>query len=200
MLKTLFLSLILSASAFGASFSIDDYGAVPNDSVSDTSAFRQAMTAAEAACGGTILIPRGEFLLTDIVHTSLYSETSCGYVPLEIRGETGAEVRIAVGVGNTAFLLTSLISLQIRNITFIGSEVGPSDPLFTDAKNVIHINGAETAVIDNCRFYSLGITADGAIIRAMNTKLEVTNSQFNGNAAYAHLRSAKRRHLYSWRQ
>jgi hypothetical protein len=47
----------------GPVFSVSDFGAVPDDGVSDEAAIRQAVAAAEEAGGGVVLFPPGRFLV-----------------------------------------------------------------------------------------------------------------------------------------
>lgn len=43
-------------------FNVKDYGAIPNDSKDDAEAITKAMTACNAAGGGTVLLPRGRYI------------------------------------------------------------------------------------------------------------------------------------------
>jgi hypothetical protein len=159
---------------------ITDFGAVPNDGISDADAIRAALRSVEQACGGEIIIPKGEFLLDESITTDFHG--GCGYIHLAIKGETGAEIRVSVGAGNTALVMNTLKSLAIDHIVFLGVDVPFSDPLFTDAGTVIEAHTIETVVLDYVFFY--GIAVDKAIIRTFNSNLRVFNSQFSGSAAY----------------
>lgn len=180
----LLLILLLSLTVHAA-HRITDHGAIPNDGISDADAIREAIHAAQEDCGGDVVIPRGEFLLDESVYSDF---TECGYVHLTIRGETGAEMRLSVGAGNVGLNLTSMNSLQVTDITFLGVNAPPTSPLFTDAGTAILISTIDTVKFDHVYFY--GVAVDGAVIRVFNSHLVVTNSQFAGGTAYAHTGAA----------
>lgn len=162
-MKHLLLLLLLASPAFGGIHRIADHGAIANDNKPDTQAFRNAFAAAMAECGGTVVVPRGEFLVDGTVAPNQNEKGSCGHVPLSFVGEVGAVVRIAVGADRTAFAFSWLQQVvQVRDLTFIGSEVTAEHPQFIDAKTVIYFGTLPSATVSYCSFINLAVPQGGA--------------------------------------
>ncbi len=177
-MKFLILTLILLLGAFTASAErITDFGAVPNDGISDAQAIQDALASVEQGCGGEVVIPKGEFLVDDTIATNF---SHCGWLHLTLRGEPGAELRIST-TSQITFIMSSLLSLQVKDITFLGVNVAPPNSAFYDASMVFQVFSVGTAVFDHVNFYGLAVTQ--SMIRALNTNLTVTHAQFSGSLA-----------------
>ena len=178
-MKLLLLTILFLSFLSVSARSITDFGAIPNDGLPDTDAILSTLRAVEDDCGGEILIPKGEFLVDNIIFTDFYG--GCGWIHLKIRGEIGAVIRISVGAGNTVFQLSSLKSLIVEDIVFLGVPVPVNAPDFIDAGDVFRIATIDTVNFDHVYFYGLAVT--GAFIRSFNAQTVITDSQFSGNTA-----------------
>lgn len=76
----MFLTKVSYSMIQGALFNVLDYGATGDGTTNDTAAIQAALTAAEAAGGGTVFLPKGEFKITDTLDLP-------GQVSLEGQGQ-----------------------------------------------------------------------------------------------------------------
>ena len=57
-------SLLTAAASFGADFDITRFGATPDDATDDTLAIRATLEACGKAGGGTVIVPKGVFIVS----------------------------------------------------------------------------------------------------------------------------------------
>jgi Pectate lyase superfamily protein len=125
---------------------VRDYGAKGNDAIDDTHAFVSAVAAARAAGGGTVFVPAGRYLVSQV---RLYSGVS-------LKGESRAKTIIQQsGVSGTQLdgsdatvYLLSTIGGGVENLTIRGTD-GRDDEI------LLALNGARNARFD-------GLTIDRA--------------------------------------
>lgn len=59
-----FVLLLLATASFGADFDITQFGATPDDATDDTLAIRATLEACGKAGGGTVIVPKGVFIVS----------------------------------------------------------------------------------------------------------------------------------------
>lgn len=170
-------------------FNVQDeaYGAVGDGTTDDTSSIQAAISAAQAAGGGTVFFPSGEYAVTSV--------TTAGSVPIELRGDgqdlsvlqvdmsaggeltlsaTGSRVsmRDMAVESSTADTASALIVVGPANAVDISSCTLGSNSASTSQGKVISIENARV-IIDRC---SINYTMDSSIPPNRQTLMSVIGS------------------------
>jgi hypothetical protein len=170
---TLLFMTILTLAVQAQTVKITDFGAIPDDGISDD----QALIAARSKIsqfGGTIEFPCG---ITNLSGEHNFSNSG-SYVNWKLRGDQCAiiEVKqlwILFQFGNNPQVI-------IEGITFVGRQVPPDHPEFTDAsQGIIHF-GAYQNILRDTKFY--GLRSNNYIVRATGNTI-IEDCQFDGNSA-----------------
>lgn len=176
--KILLILLLFAAGITAAPAQIAklmDFGAVPNDGISDDA----AMTAARESLlrtGGTIEFPCGVTNLSASQNFAQYGN----YVSWKLDGRQCATIEVRqtwllFGFGNNP-------QIEIDGLTFTGRRVSSNHPDFTDAQQgIIQLNAEQNRIV-NSKF--LGLRSNNFIVRALGNTI-IESSQFDGNSASA---------------
>ena len=171
-IKYIILSILLLCSIAAAkTVNLRDY-ATPNDGLTDTAGFQQAVNVVLQAGGGTLLVSEG---IWDIDATVQLGGT---YSSLILQGDGGSIIRIATNPGFFAFQSGNANSLDVRDLSFIPANTNGT---VIDTGAVIVSSHTEITRIINCRF--IGLRASYGIMMTSNTDLIIESTQFDGTAA-----------------
>lgn len=162
-------------------FNVADYGAVGNDEIDDSLAIQNAINAANASGGGTVLVPTGTYLVSNL---KLYSN-------IELKGtgwnsilkQNGGIYVVSVnpgadGVGNTKS------NIQIKDIQLM--DRSGEGAAFSEHQHILNINAATDVQVDGVKV--VGFLGDGIYIGSGNTgsdelhnqRITVKNSYIDG--------------------
>jgi hypothetical protein len=112
----------------GAAFNVLDYGATGNGSTDDTVAILAALTAANAAGGGTVYFPAGTYIFP-----SNLTVTSFNNIALQGAGQGNTVLKTTIAPATPAFgtaLIISFIScsyISVQDITFDFNSILPTN-------------------------------------------------------------------------
>lgn len=164
-IKSLFLILILSASAFAVN--LTDFGAIPNDGVSDSAALQQAFDTVCGNGGGEIVFPSGVTLLTNGVGGNCQFASE-----LSLIGNDGSVIEINAPQSAHVFAAGNLADFRMKNFLVIGYTNR------TDASTIFYING-QTVTFENVIFANLHFALAGVLVEYANLTT-FRNVQFAG--------------------
>lgn len=94
--------IAVAASVAGATYSITDFGAMPDDETADTAAIQAAVDAAVAAGGGTVVVPDGRYIIDDTIR--LKHDVTLRGEGVDVSGEHRSIIKYKDGqpIGQTA--------------------------------------------------------------------------------------------------
>jgi hypothetical protein len=179
------LILVFNIFAFGQAIAkIDDFGAVPDDSESDTIAVQAAVDHVLEKGGGTVVFGPGLYIIDGRVNIV---PRFVGY-NLTLEGTGGATIRIGAGEGIIVFYAANLNQLNFRDLTFLGRNVAAAHPDFIDSGYLIFANYVLALDVSRCNFFGLAVRQSevegtGALIFAGITEAKIRDSNFNGSWA-----------------
>lgn len=147
------------------------YGAAGNGSTDDTAAFISAIEACSAAGGGTVVVPKGDYLINTNNNGNGITINPDAIGKVSIRGD-GYATRIVKGANLTNRLLSILgggdsdvtnpaaTQTVIRDLSFIGLTTtdvyGRGDDNITNSDNGVTIRRGVNCAILNCLFQNFG--------------------------------------------
>lgn len=137
-------------------FNVRDYGATGNASTDDTTAFNNAIAAANTAGSGTVYLPRGTY----VISAPLTALASRVYI---VGAGAPSVIQLSAGFSGSAVVNITNDYSGIRNVYFVG---GPSStPSSNPSAVMIAITAAKNCTVADidCRY------ANGYIIEALGT-------------------------------
>lgn len=131
-------------------FVVTAYGAVGDGVTNDTSAINAALSAANAAGGGVVFFPPGNFVCTLVTAFSTVS----------IEGSGPALTTISMQTGASSFINGAMAAV-VRGIrfTFLGAT---SSGIYINATSIV---SGQAYLIEDCAFVKKGPTGGNAVIR-----------------------------------
>jgi hypothetical protein len=156
-----------------------DYGAVVDDGIDDSSAVQAAINAVLEKGGGKILFPGGTLNINKPI--SIQPNYSGGQMIL--KGNRGSVLEVSVGQENTAIYAGNLNMLLFEDLAIVGKKVPMGAVDFFDAKYVIYSNYVGQTTITRCQLLGLAVPNKSAIVYLGITDAHVSDSQFDGNLA-----------------
>ncbi|HEX8473043.1 MAG TPA: carboxypeptidase regulatory-like domain-containing protein [Pyrinomonadaceae bacterium] len=195
-------SIVSSATAQGetstppsVTVSLRSFGAVGDGLNDDAPALQRALDSlAQSALGGdaTLVVPAGRYaLMTPVAknfENRINSLNIIGEIPFDVpesegpgRG-LGLSSEFIVRLGDAdALSISSLSNVHIRDVVFIGDLA-----VSNDARIVLGLSEIGNATVRHCEFYGLAsLTANGALIYAHHSRLNLEDSAFLGCTANA---------------
>jgi len=166
-----------------------EFGVVADDSTNNTTAIQTALTAVRDSNGGTLVFPNGITRMSGAAAaTSVDLNGKAGTVRL--LGDGGNSVlKILSTSANSIFLMQNVPQVIAEGITFLGS---PGNSVFDFNKSLFWFNACQQAVIRDCRFIALSISATEDATHALNkwngiivsrqTELVIEKTLFGGCA------------------
>lgn len=179
MLSTFLLTTLMAPVA-----NIVDLGATPNDATDDTAAIQAAFDKIRPT-GGTVVVPKGRFLLRS---ARMYGNTVLqGEGPesvlQHVKEERGRLIFINPASGAGAEDLPIQTNIRVQNLTFRGN--ADTEPLSQQVA-LLTMNGVEDVIVENCQF--IAFRGDGIYIGSgnastfyrKNTNILIRNNRFDG--------------------
>jgi polygalacturonase len=123
----------------GQSFNVKDYGAVGDGVANDASAIQAAINAADAAGGGTVYFPSGDYKTDSQV-------TLCSN--LELRGDMNARLLPSDAVPSFAYYANNKINIRIEALVFEGT----GTPFTNGTQRLFQADSSSEVQIHNCTF------------------------------------------------
>lgn len=154
--------------------SVKDFGAVGDGVTDDTAAIQAAIDAIEAAGGGTIFFPYGDYRLSVTKGTNDKYGIQIGGSNIKLKGEKGASIRrlssdissyalsfplLLVGVpDNNA---TQLLDFEINGLEFVGEDTRhtTSGSALMDGRQAIWVKNVKGFKATNCKFDQIDSSA-----------------------------------------
>jgi hypothetical protein len=139
-------------------YNVKDFGAVGDDSTDDTAAFNAAI-AAIPATGGTLFIPAGTYLLTNL--------TAFSGKPITVVGEDRVATKLKCTISTGQMMSFSSMDGVLRNLTF--------------TSNVARNELTPLVTVTNCTFFQLeniSSNASGDLIQAQGGNWFYANNIF----------------------
>lgn len=129
----------------GASFNVLDYGADATGATDTTTAIQAAITAANAAGGGTIVFPKGTYLVGTTTSLTLQSNIS-------LLGEGSASIiklanNSSISASSALFTATSKTGISVRNLYFNGNRANQ-----TVLVGLFRVQTSSYVSFQNCTF------------------------------------------------
>jgi parallel beta-helix repeat protein len=134
----------------GQSFNVKDYGAIGDGVANDASAIQAAINAADAAGGGTVYFPSGDYK-TD-AQVTLCSD-------LELRGDMNAHLLPSVSVATQAYYANGKANIRVTDLVFEGTGAAFS----TGTERLLQFDTCSEVQVHNCTFRKAregGLVAD----------------------------------------
>lgn len=156
-----------------------DYGAVVDDGIDDSSSIQAAIDAVIEKGGGKVLFPGGTLNVNKTI--SIQPGYNGGQIIL--KGNRGSALEISVGEKSVAISAGNLNMLTFEDLAIVGKKVPMGNPDFFDAKYVIYSNYVGQTNITRCQLMGLAVQNKSAIVYLGNTDAHVNDSQFDGNLA-----------------
>ena len=190
---------IFGSNAFGATnapeLNVRDFGAVADGVANDGPAFQAALDALAAAGGGTLYVPEGKYAIASPVTKNFAGLASSitikgveSLTPVSPPSETGQELSEGLdllteiyprtGRDASAFTISGLKNLLVKDIAFVGTE-----GVVTDAEYTLYFIDIEKAQVKHSEFAALASVFGGSIVSAVRSNLEVDECKFLGSTA-----------------
>jgi hypothetical protein len=158
----------------GYTYSVVDYGAIPDDGLNDIVAIRAAMAAASAAGRGTVEFPDGQFDINSFI--TLYDNVS-------ISGQNGAsKIFMLAGSDTTMMWGNGIENVTISGLWLDGNSANNTadiaDPWYlNNAGAIIMRSGSKNIRMINNRIenFEYGVTASGE----WTEHIEISSNHFN---------------------
>src|SRR6185369_9133726 len=181
--------------ATNTELNLRDFGAVGDGVANDGPAFQAALDALAAAGGGTLFVPEGKYAITSPVtkdfaglNASITIKGVESLTPVSPPSATGnelaegldllTEIYPRTGVAASAFTLSGLKNLLVKDIAFVGTE-----GVITDAANTLLLTDIEKAEVKHSEFAALATIFGGSIVKAVRSDLEINECKFLGSTA-----------------
>ena len=127
----------------------DNYGAVGNGSTDDTTSIQNAINAAQAAGGGIVFFPAGEYKITTALSiTSSITLMGCGSGG---SGGVQAVIIAAVGINGINIVLPSLAGVELKDLAIVYATPATANT------TAITLNCATASFTQHCLFDNLYI-------------------------------------------
>ena len=123
----------------GQSFNVKDYGAAGDGVADDTASIQAAIDAADAAGGGTVYFPSGDYKTDSQV-------TLCS--DLEMRGDMNAKLLPSDTVPTQAYYAESKSNIRINDLVIEGTGTANTSGL----QRLVQFQGCSEVQIHNCTF------------------------------------------------
>lgn len=199
----------------GVVYDAKQYGAVGDGATDDTVAIQAAIDACDTGGGGTVVFPRGRYLLTASLSVPSFVTLQGASLPYrasewDIDPTTAASVLKASGAANFPLVTNSdptngNVSIGLSRLKFIGGSNGDTKavvfdkvrrsiisecyvfgPATTSRIGVYIIGGSELIRIDKCVFEGNGIRSDGGSTSVYITGCEIGAAGIHLDGGYAH--------------
>ena len=162
----------------GYTYNVLDYGAIPDDDADDITSIRSAMTAANAAGGGTVEFSVGQFDVSSFI--SLYDNVS-------IKGQPGlSKIFMLAGSDTTMMWGNGIDNVTISGLWMDGNSANNTadnaDPWYlNNACAIVMRSGSRNIMIINNRIenFEYGVTASGE----WTNHVEISSNHFNNVTA-----------------
>lgn len=170
--------LLIPVYAFAIESRPEDFGAIPNDGLDDSTAIQSAIDDVVAEGGGTIIFPSGKLNITNILR---FVPTNYIGGEIKLQGNRGSIVEVSTGESGFAFYAGNLNVFTIEDLIVVGKNVPDGHPQFYDARYVVFTTYVQQTNIIRSQFYGLGVPSGGAVLYFGNTDAKVIDSQFDGS-------------------
>jgi len=169
----LVLILTLALIGFGADLKLSDY-ATPNDNLSDSADFQQAVDDLETAGGGTLRVTEGIWDFDAMIDLTTFSNANNSIV---IKGEKGAVIKPDLSGSTILFYAGNQNQFSLENLVIVGD--GNSSN--SDAGYILYSNNVNQTRIIGCQFFGLKVTE--SVVYFGNTDGVIRDSLFYGTAS-----------------
>lgn len=165
------LILLLTISTYAVN--IQDYGAVPNDGLSDCSAIRSAIGQIYLQQGGKVKIPDGTYDWDCQVSASFGGIAN--KINFTIEGSAGTIIKV-----HTPGLVTLFTgnhgTTRIKDLVFV-----PKTKDLWNTRQLFYATTTNQVMLDNVQIYGIG--ASEHLVNTYHGDTQITNSQFMSNVA-----------------
>jgi hypothetical protein len=138
----------------GYTYNVLDYGAIPGDGVDDSAAIQAAVSAAEADSGGTVIIPAGSYLASEINANSAFSDETGVF----IIGDGANATKLLASADSTAIIRWSTSYGGVEGLSLLanghagvtGLRIAPEDEEQTTTRVHQDYNAFKRIMIEDC--------------------------------------------------
>jgi hypothetical protein len=166
-------------------YNVADYGAIADDTMDDSTAIQNAINDANANGGGTVYVPGGTYMVSDLKLYSNIALEGDGWNSVLKQNSNAPGVHYVVsvnpgaeGVGNPKS------NIRIMNIQLMDRN-GEGES-FSEHQHILNINAASDVLVDHVKI--VGFRGDGVYIGSSNVggvevhnqRITVRNNDFDG--------------------
>ncbi len=127
------------------SFNVKDYGAKGDNTTDDTTSIQSALTACTNAGGGTVLLPKGTYIVNPNIGLTIGSNTI-------VRGDGSATIKVknATNLDGNLLKVENRTNVKIHNLTLDGNKSGQT----AGTNYGLYISASKLSFVENVRAYN----------------------------------------------